>query len=91
MPKTFSCREASNMMKAVCGSYITREEIDEYFESHYDEDYIFNQDEIKSIVPELMENRKRITNTMNDIGFNMFGQKINKKNVYKEDDNNEER
>lgn len=88
MARTFKYKEAVNIVKSVCCSYITREEIDEYFEKNFDKKHIFSQDEIKAIVLQSVKGRKRITKTFKEIEFHK-SPKYAKNNIV--ENSNEER
>ena len=64
MAKAFSFKESMNMTSAVCGSYVSRKEVIEYFHNNYDENKMFEQEELKQIVKELTTGKTRITQTI---------------------------
>ena len=70
MPKTFNYFEAKNMTHAVCGSYLSREQINQYFSENFTEEKEFTGDEIKQVVHELMKEidlqNDRITKRMGE-------------------------
>ncbi len=69
MGKTFKYNEALNMVTAVSTSYVTRGEIIEYFEKKFDKNKAFTGDELKQIVGEVVKGKKRISQTMDQIGL----------------------
>ena len=89
--RTFNYREARNMIKSVCSSYITRENIDEYFENKFDQEHVFSPNELKSIVEELIKGKKRITKRMDEMGFDKRVKNTSRKDVYIKEDDKEER
>ncbi len=69
MGKTFNYHDALNMVTAVSTSYVTRGEIIDYFEKHFDKKKMFNADELKQTVKELVTGKTRISQTMDEIGL----------------------
>ena len=69
MGKTFNYKDSLNMVTAVSTSYATRAEIIDYFEKHFDKDKVFTGDELKQAVGEIVKGKKRITQTMDEIGL----------------------
>ena len=53
MDRTFNYKESINMILAVCGSYFTRKEIMDFFNSNFDQNKQFRQEEIKQIVRDI--------------------------------------
>jgi len=58
MPKTLDYNKTLGIIKSVCLSYATLEEILEYFDK-FEDDKEFTQEEIKLIAKELTEGRQR--------------------------------
>lgn len=93
MAKTFNYKQSLNMVCAVSTSYVKREEIYEYFKKNFKEDKIFTPDELKQIVGEVVKGKKRITQTMDEIGIPYMGSDTKKKyySAYTIDDDEETR
>ena len=75
MPREFNFRESLNMVYAVSGTYITKKEVESYFNENFDKDKMFQPDELINIVKTVTAGRKRITTKMED--HNIWGQKRN--------------
>ena len=67
MPKTFNFHDSENMCYAVTGSYVTKNEVLEYFRNKFPEDREFTGDELKAIVKDLIDGKERRTGTMKQI------------------------
>ena len=75
MKKEYNYKDSLNMVTAVSTSYVPREEIIKYFEENFDKEKVFSPEEIKSIVKELVSNRKRISENFNVIWTRKKAQK----------------
>lgn len=77
MPRSFNFIESMNMVSAVSGTYISRKDVREYFYKTFDQDKMFEPEELKQIVRELTTGKKRITSTIDN--NNIWGQRKNPK------------
>ncbi len=69
MTNTFNFKDSCNMVSAVCGTYVKKQEVIEYFNKEFDPEKEFTPEELKQIVRELVKGRERITTTIDQHSF----------------------
>ena len=75
MAREFNFIESMNMVSAVSGTYISRNDVKQYFYDTFDKDKMFTPEELKQIVRDLTTGKERITSTIDN--NNIWGQKRN--------------